>query len=169
MVMRHLTFTFINMDKSDFRKLELIAHVKQIAEIHGISLQEAIKYCIRKLEIEISENEERVANYKSPPSKLMIKLGEEKYNMFMEKFVNKVTSSDELSQAYYQAKVSGRLKQAKLTIGGQFHFSNSDFFGRKYLKVGTILEVEEYDEQLYQIWFSPTEREFVFKEELEIL
>jgi hypothetical protein len=157
------------MESNSFRDLELIAHVKQIAEIHGISVQEAIKYCIKKLEVEIADNEERIANYKSPPSKLMIRLGEEKYNTLMEKFVNKVTSSEDLSQAYYQAKASGRLKQAKLKIKGKFHFSNSEFFGNKYLKLGVILEAEEYDEQLYQIWLSPTERELVFKEELEIL
>ena len=157
------------MKSNCFRDLEIIAHVKQIAEIHDISVEEAIKYCIRKLEVEIADNEEKIANYKSPPSELMIKLGEEKYNTLMENFVNKVTSSEELSQAYYQAKTSGKLKQAKLKIKGKFHFGNSDFFGSKYLEVGTILEAEEYDEQLYQIWLSPTEREIVFKEELEIL
>lgn len=92
----------INMESNSFRKLELLAHVKQIAEIHGISLQEAITYCIKKLEAEIAENEERITNYKNLPSKLMVRLGEEKYNMFMDKYVNKVTSSSELSQAYYQ-------------------------------------------------------------------
>lgn len=96
------------MESNSFRDLEIIAHVKLIAEIHGISVQEAIKYCIKKLEVEIADNEEKIANYKSPPSKLMIKLGEEKYNTLMEKFVYKVTSSEELSQAYYQAKASVR-------------------------------------------------------------
>ncbi len=166
------------MDFLSFRNLELIAHVKQIAEIHGISVQEAVKYCIQKLKVQIAvnvvcpkgDNEERIANYKSPPpSKLMMKLGEEKCNTLMEKFVNKVTSSEELSQAYYQAKANVGLKQAKLKIEGEFHFSNSDFFGSTYLEVGTLVEAEEYDEQLYQIWLSPTEREIVFKEELEIL
>ncbi|GJD22944.1 hypothetical protein RIVM261_079000 [Rivularia sp. IAM M-261] len=160
----------MNIESNSFRKLELIAHVKQIAEIHNISVQEAVKYCIQKLKIQIADNEEKIANCKSPPpSKLMMKLGEEKCNTLMDKFVYKVTSSEELSQAYYQAKTSGRLKQAKLKIEGEFHFGNSDFFGSKYLEVGTILEAEEYDEQLYQIWLSPTEREIVFKEELEIL
>lgn len=158
------------MESNSFRKLELLAHVKQIAEIHGISIQEAVKYCIQKLRVQIAENEEQIANYKNPPpSKLMMKLGEEKCNTLMEKFVYKVTSSEELSQAYYQAKTTGRLKQAKLKIAGEFHFSNSDFFGSKYLEVGTLVEAEEYDEQLDQIWISPTEREIVLKEELEIL
>lgn len=158
------------MESNSFRKLELLAHVKQIAEIHGISIQEAVKYCIQKLRVQIAENEEQIANYKNPPpSKLMMKLGEEKCNTLMEKFVYKVTSSEELSQAYYQAKTTGRLKQAKLKIAGEFHFSNSDFFGSKYLEVGTLVEAEEYDEQLYQIWLSPIEREIVLKEELEML
>lgn len=158
------------MESNSFRKLELLAYVKQIAEIHGISVQEAVKYCIQKLKVQIADNEEKIANYKSPPpSKLMMKLGEEKCNTLMEKFVYKVTSSEELSQAYYQAKTTGRLKQAKLKIEGEFHFGNSDFFGSKYLEVGTLVEAEEYDEQLYQIWLSATEREIVFKEELEIL
>lgn len=158
------------MESNSFRKLELIAHVKQIAKIHNISVEEAVKYCIQKLKVQIADNEDKIAHYKSPPpSKLMMKLGEEKCNTLMEKFVYKVTSSEELSQAYYQAKTTGRLKQAKLKIEGEFHFGNSDFFGSKYLEVGTVLEAEEYDEQLYQIWLSPTEREIVFKEELEIL
>lgn len=71
--------------------------------------------------------------------------------MFVEKFVNKVISSEKLSQAYYQAKASCRLKQAKLEIAGEFNFSNSELFGSKYLELGTMLEAEEYDKQVYQI------------------
>ncbi|MBD2604035.1 hypothetical protein H6G81_05705 [Scytonema hofmannii FACHB-248] len=157
------------MEANPFRDVELIAHVKQIAEIHGISLKSAITYYIKQLEVQLAENEEKIANYKSPPSKLMLRLGEEKYNMLIEKLVKKVTSSSELSQAYYSAKASGRLKQAKLKIEGEFHIINSEFIGNKFLEVGTILEAEVYDEQLYQVWISTTEREFVFNEELEIL
>jgi hypothetical protein len=46
---------------------------------------------------------------------------------------------------------------------------NSDFIGEKVLTVGTIVEAEVYDEQLYEIWISPVEREFVFSDELEFL
>ena len=61
------------------------------------------------------------------------------------------------------------MKQARLKTGGKFHFRNSDFIGDKFLTVGTIVEAEVYDEQLYQIWISPVEREFVFYDELEII
>lgn len=37
------------MESLPFRDVELIAHVKQIAEIHGISLKSAITYYIKKL------------------------------------------------------------------------------------------------------------------------
>jgi hypothetical protein len=156
--------------EADFKKLELLAHVMQIAKTHDISLKQAIIFHQKQLEVEIAENEEKIANYQNPPpSKLELRLGKEKYNILIEKLVLKCPASSELSQAYYQAKASNKLKQARLKIGGEFHFRNSDFIGEKVLGVGTIVEAEVYDEQLYQIWISPVEREFVFSDELEFL
>lgn len=156
--------------EADFQNLSLLAHLTQIAKTHDITLKQAIIFYQKQLEIEIAENEEKIANYKNPPpSKLELRLGKEKYNTLIEKLVYKCPASSELSQAYYQAKASNRLKQARLKIGGKFHFRNSDFIGDKFLTVGTIVEAEVYDEQLYQIWISPVEREFVFYDELEII
>ena len=156
--------------EADFKNLSLLAHLTQIAKTHDITLKQAIIFYQKRLEIELAENQEKIANFQNPPpSKLGLRLGKEKYNILMEKLVLKCPASSELSQAYYQAKASNRLKQARLKIGGKFHFRNSNFIGEKLLTIGTIVEAEVYDEQLYQIWISPVEREFVFYDELEII
>jgi hypothetical protein len=84
-------------------------------------------------------------------------------------YVRNHPSNEELSQAYYQAKQSGRLKLAKLLVGGKFYIRNSDFLGDKYLSPGITLEAEVYDDIICQVWLSPTECEFVFIDELEFI
>ncbi|WP_461925199.1 hypothetical protein [Nostoc sp.] len=85
------------------------------------------------------------------------------------KYVRHHPTNEELSLAYYQAKNEGKLKPAKLLVGGDFYFRNSDFVGSKYLAPGITLEAEVYDNTIGHVWFSPIECEFVFIDELEFI
>jgi hypothetical protein len=158
------------MEANSFDDLELFAHVMQIAKTHDITMKQAIIFYQKQLEIEIAEIQENIANYKeAAPSELKMKLGEEKYNMLIENFIKNYPTSEELSQAYYQAKARGELKQARLRIGGKFYFNNADFIGTKILSIGTLVEANIYNDSLYQVWISPTECELVFSDELEFI
>ncbi|AFY35280.1 hypothetical protein [Calothrix sp. PCC 7507] len=68
----------------------------------------------------------------------------EKWDLLMS-YVRHHPSNEELSQADYQAKQEGKLQPAKLLVGGNFYFRNSDFVGNKYLPPGIIVEAEVYD------------------------
>jgi hypothetical protein len=158
------------MEADSFDDLELFARIMQIAKTHNITMKQAMIFYQKQLETKIAEIQENIANYKEPPpSELKMKLGEEKYNMLIENFIKNYPTSEELSQAYYQAKTSGELKQARLKIGGKFYFNNADFIGTKILSIGTLVEANIYNDSLYQVWISPTECELVFSDELEFI
>ncbi|QSJ18487.1 hypothetical protein JYQ62_06850 [Nostoc sp. UHCC 0702] len=156
------------MDSDPIRDLEIIAHVMTIAKTHKITTKEALQFYIKKLEFELEQKKEKKEKDTSLSSRLQASLSPEKWESLM-RYVRHHLSSEELSQAYYQAKNEGKLKPAKLLIGGNFYFRNSDFVGSKYLAPGITVEAEVFDDTICHIWFSPIECEFVFIDEVEFL
>ncbi|NDJ25693.1 hypothetical protein GS682_29695 [Nostoc sp. B(2019)] len=153
------------MDSDPIKDLEIIAHVLTIAKTHQISVQEALQFYINKIKLEVEQKQQ---DKTSLSSGLKETLSPEKWESVMNYVRNHLTN-EELSQAYYQAKNEGRLKLAKLLVGGEFYFRNSDFVGNKYLEPGITVEAEVYDNTIGHIWLSPIECEFVFIDELEFL
>jgi hypothetical protein len=153
------------MEFDPIKELEIIAHVMTIAKTHQISGKEALDLYIKRLKLEVEHKQEDKV---SLSSSLKSSLSPEKWESLM-KYVRHHLTNEELSQAYYQAKEEGMLKPAKLLVGGNFYFRNSDFVGNKYLAPGIIVEAEVYDNKICHVWISPIECEFVFIEELEFI
>ena len=151
------------MEADPIKDLEIVAHVMTIAETHNISVKEALDLYINKLKFEAEQVKPNTLSLTLKES-----LSPEKWELLMS-YVRNHPSNEELSQAYYQAIQSGRLKLAKLLVGGKFYIRNSDLVGNKYLPPGIMLEAEVYDDIICQVWLSPTECEFVFIDELEFI
>jgi hypothetical protein len=153
------------MDSNAVKDLEIVAHVLTIAKTHKISAKEAINLYIKQLEFELEQQQQDQTNL---ASSLKERLSPEKWKSVM-KYVRYHPTNEELSLAYYQAKQEGKLKPAKLLLGGSFYFRNSDFVGKKYLEPGIIVEAEVYDDVICHVWLSPIECEFVFLNQLQFI
>lgn len=151
------------MEADPVKDLEIVAHVMTIAQTHNISVKEALDLYINKLKFQAEQVKPGTLS-----STLKESLSPEKWELLMS-YVRNHPTSEELSQAYYQAQQEGRLKFVKLLVGGDFYIRNSDFLGNKYLPPGITLEAEVYDDVICQVWLSPTECEFVFIDELEFI
>ncbi len=153
------------MDCDPIRDLEILTHVKTIATTHQISEKEAFKFYLQKAECEygdVKEKDIKLYFY------LKKNLSSERWELFL-KFLRHNFTNEQLSQIYYQAKKEGKLKPAKLLVGGDFHLKNSDFLGSKYFPPGITLEAEVYDNTICHVWLSPIECEFVLIDELEFI
>ncbi|MBD2492673.1 hypothetical protein [Aulosira sp. FACHB-615] len=153
------------MEIDPAKDLEIAAHVLTIAKTHKIDAREALRLYIEKLKLEAEQEKQKSTNLSDY---LKERLSPEKWESLMS-YVRHHPTDEELTQAYYQAKRQGRLKPAKLLVGGDFYFRNSDFVGKKYLEPGIVLEAELYDNTICHIWLSPIECEFVFPDELEFI
>ncbi|MBD2303899.1 hypothetical protein [Nostoc sp. FACHB-190] len=153
------------MDSDPAKDLEIVAHVLTIAKTHKIGTKEALQFYIQKMKLELEQHQEKNPNLSST---LKERLSPEKWESVM-KYVRHHPSSEELQEAYYQAKQEGKLKPAKLLLGGNFYFRNSDFVGKKYLAPGITVEAEVYDDTICHVWLSPIECEFVFINEIEFI
>lgn len=158
------------MDSNLAKNLEIMAQAMRIAETHGISLKEALNLEIKRMKLHLKELELKASEqeYFTPTQPLKTKLGQEKWHFFMEK-LNDCPTTEELFQAYQQAKANGKLRLAKLRFDADFYIRNSDFLGEKSLPAGSLIEVEVYDQQFGQVWLSATECEYMFLDELELL
>lgn len=153
------------MDSDPTKDLEIVAHVLTIAKTHKISTNEAIDLYIKQLKFELEQKQQDQTNLSS---NLKESLSPQNWEAVMN-YVRHHPSSEELSQAYYQAKNEGKLKPAKLLVGGSFYFRNSDFVGKKYLEPGIMVEAQVYDDTICHVWLSPIECEFIFIDELEFI
>ncbi|WP_392530159.1 hypothetical protein [Nostoc sp. C117] len=153
------------MDSDPIKDLEIIAHVMTIAKTHKISTESALEFYFNKIKLELQQNKKENTNLSDS---LKSSLSPQNWESVM-KYVRHHPSNEELSQAYYQAKQEGKLKPAKLLVGGDFYFRNSDFVGSKYLPPGITVEAEVYDNTIGHVWLSPIECEFVFIDELEFI
>jgi hypothetical protein len=153
------------MDSDPVKDLEIVAHVLTIAKTHKISVKEAIDLYFKQLKFELEQKQQDQTNLSSS---LKESLSPQNWEAVM-KYVRHHLTSEEISQAYYQAKHEGKLKPAKLLVGGDFYFRNSDFVGSKYLAPGITVEAEVYDDIICHVWLSPIECEFVFIKELEFI
>ncbi|MCC5667808.1 hypothetical protein LC653_29000 [Nostoc sp. CHAB 5784] len=153
------------MDFDQIKDLEIVAHVMTIAKTHKISAKEALEFYFKKREFELEQHKEKNT---SLSDSLKSSLSPQNWESVMN-YVRHHLTNEELSQAYYQAKQEGKLKPAKLLVGGDFYFRNSDFVGSKYLEPGIIVEAEVYDNTIGHVWLSPIECEFVFIDELEFI
>lgn len=153
------------MEIDPIKDLEITAHVLTIAKTHKIDVNEALQLYIEKLKLEAEQEKQKSTGLSDY---LKERLSPEKWESLM-KYVCQHPTDEELRQAYYQAKHQGKLKPAKLLVGGDFYFRNSDFVGKKYLEPGIIVEAELYDNTICHVWLSPIECEFVFPDELEFI
>ncbi|MCC5640800.1 hypothetical protein LC593_34230 [Nostoc sp. CHAB 5844] len=153
------------MDSDPAKDLEIVAHVMTIAKTHKIGAKEALQLYIQKIKLELEQHKEKNTNLSDS---LKERLSPEKWELVMN-YVRNHPTNEELSQAYYQGKKEGRLKPAKLLVGGDFYFRNSDFVGNKYLAPGITVEAEVYDDTICHVWLSPIECEFVFIDEIEFI
>ncbi|WP_375449259.1 hypothetical protein [uncultured Nostoc sp.] len=117
------------MDSDPVKDLEIVAYVMTIAKTHKISVKEALEFYFKKLKFELEQKQQDKTNLSSS---LKERLSPQNWEAVM-KYVRHHLTNEEISQAYYQAKNEGKLKPAKLLVGGDFYFRNSDFVGRKYL------------------------------------
>lgn len=153
------------MDSDPVKDLEIVAHVMTIAKTHKISVKEAIDLYFKKIKFELEQKQQDQTNLSSS---LKQRLSPQNWESVM-KYVRNHPTNEELYLAYYQAKQEGKLKPAKLLVGGDFYFRNSDFVGSKYLAPGITVEAEVYDNTIGHVWLSPIECEFVFIDELEFI
>ena len=153
------------MEADPIKDLEIVAHVITIAKTHQISTKEALNLYINQLKLKAEQKEEKRGNLSED---LQSRLSPENWESVM-KYVRHHPTNSELETAYYEAKQEGRLKPAKLLVGGRFYIRNSDFVDHIYLPEGTMLEAEVYDDILCQVWLSPIECEFIFIDELEFI
>ncbi|MHC5755235.1 MAG: hypothetical protein ACYTXF_32240 [Nostoc sp.] len=153
------------MDSDPVKDLEIVAYVMTIAKTHKISVKEALEFYFKKLKFELEQKQQDKTNFSSS---LKERLSPQNWEAVM-KYVRHHLTNEELYLAYYQAKNEGKLKPAKLLVGGDFYFRNSDFVGRKYLAPGITVEAEVYDNTIGHVWLSPIECEFVFIDELEFI
>ncbi|MDJ0677873.1 MAG: hypothetical protein QNJ36_21235 [Calothrix sp. MO_167.B42] len=153
------------MEVDPIKDLEIVAHVMTIAKTHQISATEALDLYINQLKLKSEQKKEKRENLSKD---LQSRLSPENWESVM-KYVRHHPTNSELETAYHEAKREGRLKPAKLLVGGKFYLRNSDFLGNKYVPEGTMLEAEIYDDILCQVWLSPIECEFIFIDELEFI
>ena len=103
------------MEADPIKDLEIVAHVMTIAQTHNISVKEALDLYINQLKFQAEQVKPGTLS-----STLKESLSPEKWGLLMS-YVRNHPTSEELSQAYSQAKQEGRLKLVKLLVGGKFY------------------------------------------------